>query len=63
MLKFYKAIALPMLMNGSECWAMKKAERRAVEAAGMTCLLYVAGHTRQDQTRKEIFNRNLTFST
>jgi hypothetical protein len=61
MLKFYKAIALPMLIYGSECWAMNKADRMAVEAAGMTCLLYVAGHTRKGQISKEISNRYLNF--
>jgi hypothetical protein len=38
MLKFYKVMAAPMLMYGSKCWAMNKADRRAAEAAEMKCL-------------------------
>jgi hypothetical protein len=35
MLVFYKATSVPVLMYGSECLAMNKADRRAVEAAEM----------------------------
>jgi hypothetical protein len=37
-LKIYKFMAVPTLMYGSKCWAMNKADRRAVEAAEMIFL-------------------------
>jgi hypothetical protein len=43
MLKFYTVKAVPMLMYGSENWAMNRADRRTVEAAEMKFLGYVAG--------------------
>jgi hypothetical protein len=49
MLQFYKATAVHMVTYGSECWAVNKADRRAVEAAEMKFLLYVAGYTNKDQ--------------
>jgi hypothetical protein len=41
-------VAVPMLMYGSECWAMNKADRRAVEATKMKFLRYIAGYARND---------------
>jgi hypothetical protein len=54
MLNFYKVMAVPMLMYGSECWAMNKADRRAVEAAEMKLLRYVARCTRKDNIRQKL---------
>jgi hypothetical protein len=43
MLKFYKVMAVPVLMYGSENWAMNRADKRTVEAAEMKFVRYVAG--------------------
>jgi hypothetical protein len=43
MLKYYKVMAVPMLMYGSENWTMNRADRRRIEAAEMKFLRYVAG--------------------
>jgi hypothetical protein len=58
-------MAVLMLMYGSEFWAKKKEEERAVEADEIKCLKYVAGYTCKDQTRNykirqklKIFNQN-----
>jgi hypothetical protein len=40
---------VPMLMYGSEFWVMNKVDRRAVEAAEMKFMRYVAGYTHKDQ--------------
>jgi hypothetical protein len=58
-------MAVPMLMYGSENWAMNRADRITVEAAEMKFLRYVAGYTLKDQVRNGnirqqlgIFNAN-----
>jgi hypothetical protein len=67
MLKFYKVMEVPMLMYGSENWAMNREDRRIVEAAEMEFLKCVAGYTLKDQVRNDnirqqlgIFNLNDT---
>jgi hypothetical protein len=35
---------------------MNKADRRAVETAGMKCLQYVAGYTIKDQARNGLYS-------
>lgn len=64
-LKFYKVMAVPVLMYGSENWALTRSERRRIEAAEMRFLRSVAGYTLLDQKRStdirtelEIFNLN-----
>jgi hypothetical protein len=52
MLKFYKVMAVPMLMCGSENLAMNRADR-TVEAVEMKFLRYVAGYTLKDQVRND----------
>jgi hypothetical protein len=59
LLKFYKVMAAPMLTYGSEFWAMNKADRRAVEAAEMKFLRYVAGYSRKDQIRNDNIRQKL----
>jgi hypothetical protein len=58
MLKFYKVMAVPMLMYGSENWAMNKAHR-TVEAAEMKFLRYVAGYTLKDQVSYDNIRQQL----
>jgi hypothetical protein len=45
MLKFYKIMAVPMLMYGYENWALNRADRKTVETAEMNFLRYAAGYT------------------
>jgi hypothetical protein len=55
--KFHKVMAVLILMNESECWAMNKADRRAVEAAEMTFIRHVAGYIRKGQVCIDIIRQ------
>jgi hypothetical protein len=48
---FYKAIAAPMLMYGSENWALNRSERRKIERAQMRFIRRVSGYTVTDRVR------------
>ncbi|KAJ4447661.1 hypothetical protein ANN_09668 [Periplaneta americana] len=52
-LKFYKVIAVPMLMYGAEFWVLNNTEERRIEAAEMRFLRDVAGYTLWDRKRIE----------
>jgi hypothetical protein len=58
MLKFYKVMEVPMLMHGSENWAMNREDRRTVEAAEMKFLRYVAGYTSKAKYAMTIFDNS-----
>jgi hypothetical protein len=45
-------MVVPMLMYGSENWAMNRADR-TVEAAEMKFLKYFAGYTLKDQVHND----------
>jgi hypothetical protein len=60
MLKFYKFIAVHMLMYRSEYWAMNTADRTAAETAEMKFLRYIAGYPRKDQARNDNIRQKLT---
>lgn len=53
LLKFYKVIAIPMLMYGAECWTLTEIQRNRVEVAEMRFLRAVAGYRRSDRKRNE----------
>jgi hypothetical protein len=53
MLKFYRVMAVPVLMYESESWAMNRADRRATETAEMKFLRYVAVYTCKDQVHND----------
>ena len=46
---FYKMMAVPVLMYGSENWSLKRSDKRKIEAAGMRFLRPMAGYTLWDK--------------
>lgn len=59
-IKFYKVMAVPMLLYGSEFWILTKKEERRIEAAEMKFLRSVAGYTLFDRKRSEDIRRELS---
>jgi len=53
-MKFYKVVARPTLLYGSERWVTTKRDMTRLEAAEMRFLRSVKGYTRLDKTRSEI---------
>jgi hypothetical protein len=47
-IKFYKLIAVPVAVYGSEDWTLNRSERRKIETAGMSFLRHVSGYTLTD---------------
>jgi hypothetical protein len=43
LLRFYKIMAIPTLLYGSECWTLTKRQKRRLEAEEMRFLTLVAG--------------------
>ncbi|KAJ4434931.1 hypothetical protein ANN_23503 [Periplaneta americana] len=52
-LKFYKTLAIPTLLYGSETWILTRAQQRRIEAAEMRLLRPLAGFRLQDHKRNE----------
>jgi hypothetical protein len=52
-LKFYKPMAVPVLMYGSEVWTIKKKDISRIQSAEMKFLRPVKGCTRMDHIRNE----------
>jgi hypothetical protein len=50
-MKFYKVVARPTLLYGSETWVTTKRDMTGLEAAEMRFLRSVKGYTRQDSKR------------
>ena len=44
-IKFYKVMAVPVLMYGSENWSLNRSDKRKIEAAEMRFLRPMAGYT------------------
>ena len=59
LLKFYKDLAVPMLLYGSECWTLNKELIRRLEVAEMKFLRFVAGYTLMDKKKNEDIRREL----
>ena len=64
-IKFYKVIAIPVLMYGSENWSLNRSDKRKIEAAEMRYLIPTAGYKFLDKKRNSdirgqlgIFNIN-----
>ena len=53
-MKFYKAVARPSLLYGSETWVTTKRDMTRLEAAEMCFLRSVTGYTRLDKIRSEV---------
>ena len=44
-IKFYKVMAVPVLMNGSENWSLNRSDKSKIEAAEVRFLKPMAGYT------------------
>lgn len=58
-LKFYKTLAIPTLLYGSETWILTRAQQRRIEAAEMRLLRPLAGFRLQDHKRNEDIRQEL----
>jgi hypothetical protein len=61
-MKFYKVIARPTLLYGSETWTTTKRDVNRLEAAEMRFLRRVKGYTRLDIIRSEVIRKDLEIS-
>jgi hypothetical protein len=61
-MKFYKVIAGPTLLYGSETWTTTKRDVNRLEAAEMCFLRSVKGYTRLDKIRSEVIRKDLEIS-
>jgi len=61
-MKFYKVVARPSLLYGSETWVTTKRDMTRLEAAEMRFLRSVTGYTRLDKIRSEVIKKELEFS-
>ena len=61
-MKFYKVVARPTLLYGSETWVTTKRNITRLEAAEMRFLRSVKGYTRIDKMRSEVVRKELEIS-
>jgi len=61
-IKFYKVVARPTLLCGSEIWVTTKRDMTRLEAAEMRFLRSVNGYTRLDKIRSEVIGKELKIS-
>jgi len=61
-IKFYKVIARPSLLHGSETWVTTKRDMTDLEAAEMRFLRSFTGYTRLDKMRSEVIRKELEIS-
>jgi hypothetical protein len=61
-MKFYKVVAKPTLLYGSETWVTTELDMAGLEAAEMCLLRSVKGYTRLDKTRSEVVRKELKIS-
>jgi hypothetical protein len=61
-IKFYKVVARPSLLYGSETWVTTKRDMNRLEAAEMRFLRSVTGYTRLDKIRNEDIRQELKIS-
>jgi hypothetical protein len=61
-IKFYKVVARPTLLYGSEKWVTTKRDMTRLEAAEMRLLRSVKGYTRPDKIRSEVIRKELEIS-
>jgi hypothetical protein len=60
--KFFKVVARPSLLYGSETWVTAKRDMTGLEAAEMRFLRSVTGYTRLDKIRSEVIRKELEIS-
>ena len=51
-IKFYKVMAVPVLMYDSENWSLNRSDKRKIEAAQMRFLKLMTGHTLLDKKKR-----------
>jgi hypothetical protein len=56
--KFYKTIAVPILIYGSEAWVLSKREESKIQPSEMLFLRSVKGCSRIDRIKMITYNRN-----
>jgi uncharacterized Fe-S cluster-containing protein len=61
-MKFYKVVARPSLLYGSETWVTTKRDMTRLKAAEMRFLRSVKGYTRLDKIRSEVIRKELEIS-
>ena len=61
-MKFYKVVARPSLLYGSETWVTTKRDMTRLEAAEMRFLRSVTVYTRLDKIRSEVIRKELEIS-
>ena len=61
-MKFYKVVARPSLLYGSETWVTTKRDTTGLEAAEMRFLRSVMGYIRLDKIRSEFIRKELEIS-
>jgi hypothetical protein len=61
-MKYYKVVARPSLLYGSDTWVTTKRDMTHLEAAGMRFLRSVKGYTRLDKIRREVIRKELEIS-
>jgi len=61
-MKFYKVVARPSLLHGSETWITTKKDMTRLETAEMRFLRSVTGYTRLDKIRSEVIRKELEIS-
>jgi hypothetical protein len=59
---FYKVVARPALLYGSETWVTRKRDMTSLEAAEMRFSRSVKGYTRLDKIRNEVIKKELEIS-
>jgi nitrate reductase alpha subunit len=61
-MKFYKVVARPSLLYGSETWVTMKRDMTRLEVAEMRFLRSVPGYTRLDKIRSVVIRKELEIS-
>ena len=61
-MKFYKVVARPTLLSGSETWVTTTQDMTCLEAAEMRFLRSVRGYTRLDKIRSEVIRKEVEIS-
>ena len=57
--KIYKTVIRPVLMYGSETWAMKTQDTNKMAAAEMKILRWSSGHTRLDRIKNTVIREGM----